>query len=259
MPKLPSLEEMLKAGVHFGHKSSHWHPKMEANIFAERVGIHIIDLEMTLKKLEEALAYIKGVAARGGVVLFVGTKRQAQDAVKKYADACSMPYVNSRWLGGTLTNFDQIKQVIKKYTKLKDQKEKGELGKYTKKEQLWITREIEELEQKVGGIEKLEKLPDVIFIVDIRREKTVVQEAKVCGVKLVAITDTNVNPENVDYSIPANDDAVMSIDIMLRLVSEAVAEGKKEAPKEVEKPISKAKGVLNKIKKTVAEKTHISA
>lgn len=229
MPKLPSLEEMLQAGVHFGHQTSRWHPKMQNFIFGSRGGIHIVDLERTQQMLPDALAFVKSVAARGGNVLFVGTKRQAQPIVRTYAEQCGMPFVTERWLGGTLTNFAQIKNTLKRLRMLKDQREKGELKKYTKKEQIILDREIGEMEHKVGGIQMLEKPPEAIFVVDIRTEKTAVEEANVTGTKVVAMCDTNVNPSGVHYVIPANDDAVKSIELITRLVAEAVAEGKAEA------------------------------
>ncbi|NBS41552.1 30S ribosomal protein S2 [bacterium] len=229
MAKLPTLEEMLKAGVHFGHRTSRWHPKMEKFIFGSRGGIHIVDLEKSLAVMPEALAFVKSVAAKGGNVLFVGTKRQAQPIVRKYAEACGMPFVTERWLGGTLTNFAQIKHTLKRLRTLKDQREKGELKKYTKKEQIILDREIVEMEHKVGGIQMLEKPPEAIFVVDIRTEKTAVDEANSTGTKVVAMCDTNVNPAGVHYVIPANDDAVKSIELITRLVSEAVKEGKEEA------------------------------
>lgn len=231
MSKQPSLKDMLEAGVHFGHQTSRWHPKMAPHIFGSRSGVHIIDLEKTQAQLQNALTYVKDVASRGGKILFVGTKRQARDIVKKYAEACGMPYVTERWLGGTLTNFAQIKRSIKELRTLKEQRDKGELRKYTKKEQLLISRKIEEMEKKIGGIQMIDKRPDVVFVVDVRNDKTAVREADVVGAKIVGLCDTNVNPKMIDYPIPANDDAVKSIELMTRLVSEAVAEGVTQAPK----------------------------
>ena len=229
MGKMPSLVEMLQAGVHFGHQTSRWHPKMKPYIFGSRGSIHIVDLEKTQKMLPEALEYVKAIAARGGNVLFVGTKRQAQPIVRKYAEQCGMPFVTERWLGGTLTNFPQIKVTLKRLRSLKDQREKGELKKYTKKEQIVLGREIEEMEHKVGGIQMLEKPPEAIFVVDIRTEKTAVMEANTTGTKVVAMCDTNVNPSGVHMVIPTNDDAVKAIEMITRLVAEAVTEGKAEA------------------------------
>jgi small subunit ribosomal protein S2 len=243
MAKIPSLTDMLQAGVHFGHQTSRWHPKMKSFIFGERSGVHIINLEETQKMLEPALAFVKSVAARGGSVLFVGTKRQAQAIVEREAKDCGMPYVNRRWLGGTLTNYQQIKNSLRRLKSLKDQRDKGELRKFTKFEQLMLSREIDELEEKVGGIQDMDKIPDAVFVVDIRTEKTAVEESSVMGVKVVAMCDSNVNPSNVDYVIPANDDATKSIDLVTRLVAEAVKEGKAEAakaPKPEAKPVEKA-------------------
>ena len=231
MSKLPSLIEMLQAGMHFGHSTSRWHPKMGDFIFGERSGIHIIDLEKTQAQLEASLKKIKEITSRGGIVLFVGTKSQAKDIVKKYAQACSMPYVNERWLGGTLTNFKQLKNSLKRLTSLKDQRDKGELKKYTKKEQIIIAREIEDMDRKIGGIEKMTKVPEAIFVVDIRNEKTAVKEASVTKTKIIAMCDTNVNPLGVDAVIPANDDAIKSIEMVCKLVCDAVKEGKATAAK----------------------------
>ncbi len=229
MPKQPTLVEMLESGVHFGHQTSRWHPKMEPYIFGARGGIHIINLEKTQEMLPVALDFVKGVASRGGKILFVGTKSQAKDIIKKYAEECGQPYVINRWLGGTLTNFNQVKKSIKRLKTLKEQRDKGELRKYTKKEQLLLDREIEDLEETVGGIQDLTEIPEAIFVVDIRAEKTAVEEAHRTGCKVVAMVDTNVNPDNVDYLIPANDDAVKSIELITRLIAEAVKEGAKSA------------------------------
>lgn len=231
MPKIPSLEEMLKAGVHFGHRTSHWHPKMEPYIFTARGGVHIINLEETQKQLEDTLSYVKDIATRGGVILFVGTKRQAQQAVGEAAEKAGMPYVNGRWLGGTLTNFGEIRKLVKHYLKLKDQQDKDELKKYTKKERLMISREIADMEKKIYGIRNLESKPDAIFILDLRNEKTALQEAEHENIPVVALCDTNVNPIKVKQVIPANDDAVKSIEMMLDLVVQAIEEGKKEGTK----------------------------
>ncbi len=227
--KMPSLLEMLKAGVHFGHQSSRWHPKMKPFIYGERGGVHIIDVEKTVTKLEQAMQYVTEVAARGGVVVFLGTKRQAQPIVEKYAKECGMPYVNTRWLGGTLTNFAQIQKIIRHYLDLKDKSNKGELKKYTKLEQLQFSREIEELEGKIGGISTLTKLPDVLFILDARHEKTAVREATTLGINMVALVDSNVNPKGIRFVIPGNDDAVGSIEMVTRLIAEAIKEGKAKA------------------------------
>lgn len=220
---------MLKAGMHFGHSAGRWHPKMGPFIFGERGGVHIIDLEKSQDLLARALEQIKTIASRGGVVLFVGTKTQAQSIVKKYAEACGMPYVSNRWLGGTLTNYSQIKQSIKRFKMLKDQRDKGELRKYTKKEQLMIAWEIEDMEKRIGGIENMTKVPEAMFVIDIRTERTAVREANFTGTQVIGVCDTNVNPTGVNYIIPSNDDAVKTIELLTKLVSEAVQEGKAQA------------------------------
>lgn len=231
MTKIPSLVEMLQAGLHYGHSTSRWHPKMKQYIFGDKGGIHIIDLEKAQKYLESALQLIKDITSRGGSVLFVGTKSQAKSIVKKYAEACAMPYVSERWLGGTLTNFKQVKISLKRLKTLKDQRDKGELKKYTKKEQILIAREILDMDRKIGGIEDMVRVPEAIFVVDIRTEKTAVKEAFVTNTKIIAMCDTNVNPTGVDAIIPANDDAVKSIELVCKLVCDAVKEGKSNAVK----------------------------
>lgn len=231
MTKLPTLVEMLQSGMHFGHRASKWHPKMKQYIFGERGGIHIINLEVTAKKLAEALEFVTNLVAKGGVVLFVGTKRQAQEAVRQAGEEAGMPYVTRRWLGGTLTNFGEILKLIKHFKDLKAKREAGELIKYTKKEQLEFDREIEDLQNKVGGISGLTRMPEAVFILDLKTEKTAFEEAKKMNVPIVAIVDTNVNPRGVDLPIPANDDAVKSIETIVRLLGEAVREGKEMAAK----------------------------
>lgn len=227
MPIIPSLEEMLKAGMHFGHQVQRWHPKMEPYIFTERGGIHIINLEETQRLLKEALEHIKGIVSRGGLVLFVGVKRQAQEAVAKEATRSGMPYVSGRWLGGTLTNFGEVKKLIRRLKTLREQNERGELKKYTKKEQLWFAREIEELTAKVGGIESLERMPEAVFVLDMHSDKIAVREAVTMKVPVIAVCDTNINPDNVDFIIPANDDASKSVTMITRLIADAVIEGRK--------------------------------
>lgn len=228
MPKIPSLEEMLKAGVHFGHRTSRWHPKMAPYIFGVRGGVHVINVEETQKMLEKTLSYVEDVIARGGVVLFIGTKKQITGVVEKTAQACGMPYINNRWLGGTFTNFSEIQKLIKKYLELKEKREKGELKKYTKLEQLQFDRKIEELEEKIGGISTLKKLPEAIFVFDAHNEKTAMYEAGKQNVKVIAICDTNINPTEVDYVIPANDDSVRSLELIGSVVADSVNAGKKK-------------------------------
>ena len=226
MTKIPKLEEMLKAGMHFGHRTSRWHPKMGPFIFTSRNNVHIFDLTKTSKMLGEALEYIKNLSSQGKVILFVGTKDQTKKIFKRVAEEVGMPYVSEKWLGGGLTNFSVIRKLIKKYRDLLEDKEKGKLEKYTKKERLDFDREISRLEIKVGGLVNLTKAPDAIFIWDIKKEKTALTEANKLNVPVIAVCDSNVNPENIDYIIPANDDATKAVKLIMGVVKEAVEEGK---------------------------------
>lgn len=228
MPPIPSLTDLLQAGVHFGHQTAKWHPKMKKYIFGERQGIHIINLEATQAALERAAAFAKQTTARGGVVLFVGTKKQASDLLRTAATAASMPYVNKRWLGGTLTNYVNMAQLLRKYKELKRKLEKGELGKYTKFEQQKFAEQVANYDDKIGGLADLARIPDAVFILDIRKDKTALEEARRRGVKVIAIMDTNVNPTGIEYPIPANDDAVKSIEIIANLIAAACKEGRDE-------------------------------
>ena len=229
--KIPTVEEMLKAGMHFGHRTSKWHPKMEPFIFGSRKGVHIIDLRKTQKLLAEALEYLKKQAAEGKVILLVGTKTQVKNLLKKTAAETGMPYVSERWLGGLLTNFAVIRNLVRKYKDLTEKRNSGKLDKYTKKERLDFDREIVKLETNVGGLVSLTKTPDVIFIWDIKKEKTAFAEAKKKEIPLVAVCDTNVNPDGVKYIIPANDDASKGIKLVMELVKEAIEVGKAEKEK----------------------------
>ncbi len=228
MGKIPQLADMLQAGMHFGHQTSKWHPKMRKFIFGSRQGIHIINLEETQKSMEEAFGFARKTAARGGVVLFVGTKKQAAPLVEMSAKACGMPYVNERWLGGTLTNFASIATQIRKYKDLKRKQEKGELGKYTKFEQLKIAELIKTLEKKIGGIQDMTRIPDALFIFDVKKDKTALDEAIKRGVKIVAVCDSNVDPSDIDFPIPANDDAVKAIAMIADQLSQAINDGKND-------------------------------
>lgn len=223
------LMDMLKAGVHFGHKKSKKHPKMDEYIFAVRNGISIIDLSKTKFKLSEAADFAKKVSASGGTVLFVGTKRQAGKIVKSAAERCEMPYVSERWLGGTFTNFDKILIGKKRLESLIAQKESGELEKrYTKKEFQEIGREMKRLEIKFGGIKKVNKIPEAVFVVDIEEEETAILEANKVGVPIIAITDSNTDPSIVTYPIPSNDDAIRSIELVTNVIADAIIEGRKK-------------------------------
>lgn len=228
---LPSVEDMLQAGMHFGHRSSKWHPKMKPYIFSARKGVHIIDLVKTREQLSSAMTFITDLTAAGKTVLFVGTKPQVKGLMKKVAKEMNMPYVSEHWLGGTMTNFAIIKKSIRKYKDLVEKREAGKLSKYTKKEQLQFDRQIAKLELAVGGLVELNKLPDAIFIWDLKVEKTALAEAKKKHVPIIAICDTNVNPEGIQYVIPANDDASKAIALVLNVAKDAVAAGRAKAAK----------------------------
>lgn len=229
MATIPTLQELLKSGVHFGHRTSRWHPKMAPFIFGVRSGVHIIDLEKTQEQLEKALARVEQITSTGGSVVFIGTKKQIAPIIERSAKEAGMPYVTNRWLGGTFTNFPEIQKLIRNFLDLRDKREKGELKKYTKLEQLQFDRKIEDLEEKIGGISSLTKLPDAVFVFDVRSEKTAIEEAQKRGITIMAVCDTNVNPAPIDYVIPANDDSILSISLMSRLVADAAKAGKAKA------------------------------
>ena len=222
---------MLKAGMHFGHRTSKWHPKMGPFIFDQRNNVHIIDLVKTRKMLGEALDFINKTVSEGKNVLLVGTKTQAKKIVKKIGKETGMPYIAEKWLGGCLTNFNIIRQSIRKYNDLIQKKQEGKLDKYTKKERLEFDREIDKLELRVGGLSKLTKTPDAIFIWDVKKEKTALLEAKKKNIPVIAVCDTNVNPDGINYIIPANDDATKTIKLILGLVKDAIEEGKNQSKK----------------------------
>src|SRR3989338_2352531 len=229
---LPSIEEMLKAGMHFGHRTSKWHPKMEPFILGSRKGIHIIDLRKTQIMLAAALEYLKKQAQEGKSILLVGTKMQVKNAIKQTAEEIGMPYVSERWLGGFLTNFAVIRNLVRKFKDLVEKRNSGKLDKYTKKERLDFDRQIVKLETNVGGLVSLTKTPDVIFIWDIKKEKTAFTEAIKKKIPVVAVCDTNVNPDGVKHIIPANDDAAKGIKLVMNLVKEAIEQGKMEGEKQ---------------------------
>jgi small subunit ribosomal protein S2 len=236
----PTIEQMLKAGMHFGHRTSKWHPKMKPYIFGARNGVHIIDLVKSRKMLESALELMKKFSAEGKTILIVGTKMQAKNTIKAIAEEAGMPYVCEKWIGGCLTNFPVVRKLVKKYNELTSDRASGKLEKYTKKEQLGIDREIEKLERKVGGLVNLMKMPDLIFVWDIKNENTAILEAKKKNIPVAAVCDTNTNPENVNYIIPSNDDATKTIKLILNSVKDAIIEGKKEGVKvEAKKEIAK--------------------
>ncbi|AEN71960.1 ribosomal protein S2 [Rhodothermus marinus SG0.5JP17-172] len=227
-----SIEELLKAGAHFGHLTSRWNPKMRPFIFMERNGIHIIDLVQTQQLLDRAAEAAARFARQGKKILFVGTKKQARDIVRKYAEACGQPYVVERWLGGTLTNFQTIRQSIRRMEELARMEEEGILDQLKKKERLMKRREREKLERTLGGIAQMAKLPGALFIVDVVREHIAVSEARKLGIPIIAIVDTNADPELIDYPIPANDDAVRSIELITSVIANAIIEGAKQREQE---------------------------
>ena len=221
-----SMKQLLEAGVHFGHQTRRWNPKMAEYIFTERNGIYIIDLAKTVKKLEEAYMFIREIAADGGEVLFVGTKKQAQESVKEEAVRCGMPFVNARWLGGMLTNFNTIQKRIKRLAQLKAMEADGTFDLLPKKEVTKLNLEIEKLEKFMGGITEMKKQPAAMFIVDPRKERIAVLEAKKLGIPIVAIVDTNCDPDEVDYVIPGNDDAIRAVKLIAGAMADAVIEGR---------------------------------
>ncbi len=225
-----SMRQMLEAGVHFGHQTRFWNPKMAEYIFGERNKIHIINLEKTQPLFAEAAAFIKGVVSDGGTVLFVGTKRSARDAVLKEALRCEMPYVNQRWLGGMLTNFKTIRGSVKRLADLVEMKANGLLDKRGKKEATMLRREMEKLERSLGGIKNMDSLPDAIFVIDVGHENIAIHEARKLGIPVVAIVDTNCTPDHIDYVVPGNDDAMRAIALYCGGVAEAVLEGKASVP-----------------------------
>ncbi len=221
-----TMKELLEAGVHFGHQKERWNPKMKKFIFTERNGIHIIDLQKTLKYFDEAYDYVADLVANGGTILFVCTKKQGQDIVKEEAERCGMFYINKRWLGGTITNFETIKKSIFKLKMLKKMEEEGIFEKLPKKEAMKLKRKKEKLEKYIGGIENMKRIPDALFIVDVVREENAVTEARKAGVPIVALVDTNADPDLIDYPIPANDDAIRAIRLLTSRIADAVLEGK---------------------------------
>lgn len=226
MASVISMKALLESGVHFGHRTNKWHPGMRPFIFTERNGIHILDLQQTVKAINAAYNLVRDTVAGGGTILFVGTKRQAQETIKEEALRCGMPFVTERWLGGTLTNWSTISQRIGELERLERLHETGDINSYTKKEALMIDREINRLLIKLSGVRNMKKIPDLLFIIDVSREETAVHEANLKGVPIIAMVDTNCDPRNVDYVIPSNDDAIRAIKLMVSKIADAVLEGK---------------------------------
>jgi small subunit ribosomal protein S2 len=221
-----AMKDLLEAGVHFGHQTRRWNPKMRPYIFTERNDIYIIDLQQTLGKLEEAYNFVRDLTSKGGIILFVGTKKQAQDAIKDEAERCGMPYVAYRWLGGMLTNFKTISSRIKRLEELEEMKEKGMFETLPRKEVMRLEKELLKLQRNLGGIRNLDRLPDAVFIIDTKKEEIAVKEARKLGIPIVAIVDTNCDPDEVDYVIPGNDDAIRSAALITSVIADAVVEGR---------------------------------
>ncbi len=226
MATVISMKALLESGVHFGHRTNKWDPRMRPYIFTERNGIHIIDLQQTVKAINTSYALIRDTVMNGGAVLFVGTKRQAQDTVKEEAIRCGMPYVTERWMGGLLTNWVTMFQRIQTLERLERMRDSGDIARLTKKEGILIEREIKRLELRLSGVRMMKKLPDVIFVVDVMREDTCIREANIMNIPVVALVDTNCDPTGVDYVIPSNDDAIRAIKLLVAKMADAVLEGK---------------------------------
>ncbi len=236
-----TMKELLEAGVHFGHQAKRWNPKMKKYIFGERNGIYIIDLQKTLKLFKEAYDFVRNEASQGKDVLFVGTKKQAQDAITEEAKRCGMYYVSSRWLGGMLTNFTTIRKSIDRLKKIEKMKEDGTYDKLTKKEVAGLEKERTKLEKILSGIKTMPDLPSVVFIIDPRKEDIAVHEANKLGIPVVAVVDTNCDPDNIDYVIPGNDDAIRAIRLMASKIADAVIEGRQAIAKESGEAMEAAK------------------
>ncbi len=229
-----SMKQLLEAGVHFGHQTRRWNPKMATYIFTERNGIYIIDLQKTVKKLEEAYFFVRDMAASGESILFVGTKKQAQDAIKEEAERCGQFYVNARWLGGMLTNFKTMRTRIARLNQLQKMQADGTFDLLPKKEVIKLQLEIAKLEKYLGGVKEMKKLPGALFVVDSRKEKNAIAEARKLNIPIVAIVDTNCDPDEIDYVIPGNDDAIRAIKLISQTMANAVLEGKQGEQLEVE-------------------------
>ena len=225
-----TMRQMLEAGVHFGHQTRYWNPKMAPYIFGERNKIHIIDLEKSLPMAREACAFVKATVADGGKVLFVGTKRAARDSIRNHAVRCEMPFVSQRWLGGMLTNYKTIRQSVKRLMALEEMAEEGGFEGLTKKEILGLTREREKLEKSLGGIKQMKSLPDVMFVIDVEHEDIAIREAKKLGIPVVGVVDTNCSPDGVDYIVPGNDDAMRAVELYTALIADSVLDGKSSLP-----------------------------
>ena len=244
-----SMRELLEAGIHFGHQTRRWHPKMKPYIFGQRNGIYIIDLQLTLRQVYKAYGLVRETVANGGNVLFVGTKKQAQEPVQQQAERCGMYYVNNRWLGGTLTNFQTVKGSIQELNNLQELEKSEKIERYSKKERVVFKKRAEKLAKNLSGIQRMPNLPSVVFIADAKRENIAVREAKRLGIPSIGIVDTNCDPDVVDLPIPGNDDAIRSISLFCTIIADAVLEGRMRAEKlraeEAEKRGAKAKSSMD--------------
>lgn len=229
-----SMKQLLEAGVHFGHQTRRWNPKMARFIFTERNGIYIIDLQKTVQKVDEAYEFVRDLAAKGESVLFVGTKKQAQNSIREEAERCNQFYVNERWLGGMLTNFRTIQTRIARLKELEAMFEDGTVEQYTKKEAMLMQRELQKLEKNLGGIKDMKKLPGAIFVVDSKKEEIAVKEARKLGIPVIATVDTNCDPDVIDFPIPANDDAIRAVKLLTSKIADAVLEGRQGQQEEEE-------------------------
>ena len=240
-----SMKALLEAGVHFGHQTRRWNPKMAPYIYTERNGIYIIDLQKTVKKLEEAYAFVRELSENGGTLLFVGTKKQAQEAIKEEAERCGMHFVNARWLGGMMTNFKTIRSRVERMDQIKKMQEDGTFDMLPKKEVIKLLHEQEKLVKYLGGIKTMQRLPAALFVVDTRKEHNAIAEAHRLGIPVVAIADTNCDPDEIDYVIPGNDDAIRAIKLIASVMANAVIEGK-QGEQLVEAPTEEAEAVEEK-------------
>ena len=256
-----SIEQMLKAGVHFGHQTRFWNPKMENYIFGDRNKVHIINLEKTLELLKPSIDFCSQLAASNNRILFVGTKRAASRVIKEEAERCNMPYVNYRWLGGMLTNYKTVRASIRRLEILKTQEEEGKFESLTKKEILGIKREMDKLERSIGGIKNMGGLPEALFVVDVKNEKIAVSEARKMGIPIIGIVDTNSDPDCVDYIIPGNDDAIRSVSLLTRIISNACLEGASKATGIVsgDGPVIVRKGEEEKTAQTLEDEDQTSS
>jgi len=263
-----TMRQMLEAGMHFGHQTRYWNPKMANYIFGERNKIHIINLEKTLPMFNDSMNFLGKMVANGGKVMFVGTKRSARDSIREEAQRCGMPYVNYRWLGGMLTNFKTVKQSIKRLKDIESMAEDGSFERLNKKEVLQISREQDKLERSLGGIKDMARLPDAIFVIDVGHEKIAINEARKLGIPVVGVVDTNNSPEGVDYVIPGNDDAIRAIQLYLAAAADAILDAKSAAPVQGQEaaqddaeaaPAPKKKAVKKKaVKKKAAKKKAVA-